>query len=391
MREMQAPEGGYYSSLDADSEGEEGKFYVWSGAEVKDALPADEFQVFARVFRLVKKDGSPGHPNFEGRWNFHTDQPLGEVAKQLSLSEAQAQELLNSARQTLFRLREQRVRPGRDEKILTSWNGLMIKGMAVAGRVLQRADFIDSATQALDFIGETLWRKEERHGRLLVTYKDGKAHLKAYLDDYVFLLDGILELLQARWRDEDMAFAIELADTVLAHFEDAQQGAFFFTADDHEQLIQRSKPLMDEAIPAGNGIAAFVLQRLGHLLGDVRYLQAAERTLKAAWQSIQRTPYAHNALLLALEEYLYPTETIILRGSGAELEEWRTLCQQDYVPRRVVLAIPDAAQHLPGVLANYVNKNSINKQAMTAYVCAGQQCSAPVTGIDELKQALEIT
>jgi uncharacterized protein YyaL (SSP411 family) len=391
MREMQAPEGGYYSSLDADSEGEEGKFYVWSPEEIKNALAPDEYQVLARHYRLLKKDGAPAHPNFEGRWNLHTDQPLTEVAKQLSLTETQAQELLSSAKQTLFRLREQRVRPGRDEKILTAWNGLMIKGMALAGRVLQREDFVDSAERALDFIRGTLWREEGREeghdGRLLVTYKDGKAHLVAYLDDYAFLLDGILELLQARWRDEDMIFAIELAEAMLAHFEDAEQGAFFFTADDHEQLIQRNKPLMDEAIPAGNGIAAFTLQRLGHVLGETRYLQAAERTLKAAWQSIQRTPYAHNALLLALEEYLYPTETVILRGGGDELEQWRRLGQQDYVPRRLVLAIPEDARQLPGILKNYENKGA----NVTAYVCAGQQCSVPVTALEPFKQALKIT
>lgn len=379
MREMQSLEGGYYSTLDADSEGEEGKFYVWTNEQIKAALPAEEYHVFARHFGFIKADGSAGQPNFEGHWHLHTEQPLEEVAKHTKLSLEQAQEALLSAKQILFRLREERVHPGRDEKILTAWNGLMIKGMVMAGRSLKRDDFIDSATNALDFIRNTLWQD----GRLLVTYKDGKAHLMAYLDDYVFLIDAILELSQTRWRDDDLQFACELADVLLIHFEDSQQGGFYFTADDHEALIQRSKPFMDEAIPAGNGVAAYVLQRLGHIVGDARYLQATERTLRAAWESIQRTPYAHNALLLALEEYLYPPETIILRGQTPQLFTWQDACQKDFVPRRLVLTIPDGVQGLPGMLNEYKNL-----QQVTAYVCRCQQCSAPITEFEEFMQTI---
>ena len=379
MREMQAPEGGYYSTLDADSEGEEGRFYVWTTDQIKAAVSAEEYAVFARHYGVINAAGTDRHPNFEGHWHLHIEQALDDVAQQANQSLAQAQENLLSAKQILFRLREERVHPGRDEKILTAWNGLMIKGMALAGRVLQRDDMLDSATQALDFIRSTLWQGE----RLLVTYKDGKAHLMAYLDDYVFLMDGILELLQARWRDQDMLFLCQLADAVLTHFEDAEKGGFYFTADDHEALIQRSKPFMDEAIPAGNGVAATVLQRLGHILGESRYLQAAERTLRAAWESIQRTPYAHNALLLALEEYLYPPETIILRGDPQVLRNWQQACQQVFAPRRLVLAIPDNAQSLPGMLNQYKNT-----QTVTAYICRGQQCSAPLTSLEQFNKAL---
>jgi uncharacterized protein YyaL (SSP411 family) len=374
MREMQAPEGGYYSTLDADSEGKEGKFYVWDKQVVKPYLETDEYAVFAAVFGLDKP------ANFEGHWHLHAYKSVEEVAAAKGLPEAQTKELLNSARQKLFRLREERVHPGKDEKVLVSWNGLMIKGMAAAGRLFDMQDYVDSAQRAVDFIQSTMWRDN----RLLATYKDGKAHLMAYLDDYVFLLDGLLELLQARWRDSDMQFAIALADCVLEHFQDPVNGGFYFTADDHEQLIQRPKVLMDEAIPAGNGIAAHVLLRLGHLLGEMRYLDAAENTLRGAWESIARTPYAHNALLLALEEYLYGSEIVVIRGEVDSLAAWQAKARQEYAPRRLALAIPADAEGLPGLLNE---RKPLGKTV--AYVCSGQTCQAPVTDLGEFEQMMQ--
>jgi uncharacterized protein YyaL (SSP411 family) len=374
MREMQSPEGGYYSTLDADSEGEEGKFYVWDKQEVRQLLEADEFSVLAAVFGLDKP------ANFEGHWHLHTYASVEKVAAAKQMEVSDCKELLNTARQKLFREREDRVRPGRDEKILVSWNGLMIKGMATAGRVFKRDDCLDSAQRAVDFIQSTMWRDN----RLLATYKGGKAHLMAYLDDYVFLLDGILELLQARWRQSDLDFAIALADSVLGHFEDKTDGGFYFTADDHEHLIQRPKVLMDEAVPAGNGITAQVLLRLGHLLGDMRYLQAAENCLRASWESIRRMPYAHNALLAALEEYLYGSEVVVIRGEAQALAEWHEKALEEYVPTRLVLAVPADAAGLPGLLQE-------RKPAAetVAYVCAGQTCQAPVTDLDAFAQMMQ--
>ncbi len=261
------------------------------------------------------------------------------------------------------------MRPGRDEKILTAWNGLMIKGMARAARVLGNDDYLDSARRALSFVQANLWRD----GRLLATCKDGKAHLNAYLDDYSNLIDALLELLQARWHRAYLEFAIELADVLLAHFQDAEEGGFFFTSDDHERLIHRPKPLSDESIPAGNGIAAQVLQRLGHLVGDVRYLEAAQGALALASEQMRRLPYAHASLLAALDEHLNPSETIVIRGEGDELERWRAIAQRDFAPRRLVLAIPSAERNLPGTLAG------MRPGALTrAYRCAGTRCEPPL-------------
>jgi uncharacterized protein len=358
IREMQSPEGGYYSSYDADSEGHEGKFYVWNKDDVRQALTAEEYGAFAPRFGLDRP------PNFEGRWwHLHGFQPAQDDLA-----------LLESARRKLLALRNTRVWPGRDDKILTSWNALMIRGMAIAARTLAREDLAASATKALDFIRKTLWRD----GRLLATYKDGRAHLNAYLDDYVYLADAVLELQQVRFRGDELSFARDLLDVVLKHFADPD-GGFFFTSDDHETLIHRTKSFSDDATPAGNGIAAFVLQRMGHLLGETRYLAAAEKTVRAAWLVLEKYPHAHTTLLTALEELLNPPETLILRGEPAAIESWRRDLVKLYAPRRMVLAVPTGAPNLPPALADKPARGNV-----VAYVCKGSVCSAPLESLSAL-------
>ena len=373
MREAQAPEGGYYSSYDADSEGHEGKFYVWNKDEVRQALTADEYSAFAPRFGLDRA------PNFEGRqWHLHGFQTVEDVAKSLGRPVAEVETLLEAARIKLLALRSTRVWPGRDDKILTSWNALMIRGMAVAARTLDREDLAASATRALDFIRGTLWR----NGRLLATYKDGRAHLNAYLDDYVYLADAVLELQQVRFRSDELSFARDLLDVVLKHFADSD-GGFFFTSDDHENLIHRSKSLSDDATPAGNGVAAFVLQRMGHLLGDTRYLAAAEQTVRVAWPLLQKYPHAHTSLLIALEELLNPPEIVILRGAADTIESWRRELARLYAPRRLVLAVATDTGNLPPALAD----KPVRGEAV-AYVCQGSVCSAPLESLSALANHL---
>ncbi len=375
MREMQAPEGGYYSSYDADSEGHEGRFYVWDREAVRQALTAEEYAAFAPRFGLDRA------PNFEGRWHLHVFQSVEDVAKSLGRTVEEVAALLASARGKLLAIRGARVWPGRDDKILTSWNALMIRGMAVAARALGRSDLAASAARALEFIRGTLWR----NGRLLATYKDGRAHLNAYLDDYVYLADAVLELQQVRFNGDELAFARDLLDVVLEHFADPN-GGFFFTSDDHEALIHRSKSFGDDATPAGNGIAAFVLQRMGHLLGEPRYLAAAERTVRAAWPVLEKHPHAHTSLLVALEELLHPPETIILRGEPTALESWSRELATLYAPRRMVLAIANEARGLPPALADKPARG-----AAVAYVCKGSVCSAPLESFSALADHLRQT
>ena len=377
LRDMQSPEGGYYSSFDADSEGHEGRFYVWTDEEIRSALTPEEYAVF------VPRFGLDGQPNFEGKWNLHVHQSLENIATAAGRTEDEIEALLDAARARLLKIRGSRVWPGRDDKILTSWNALMIRGMAIAGRVLQRDDLIESATRALDFIRGTLWKND----RLLATYKDGHAHLNAYLDDYAFLADAVLELQQARFRSDELNFVRQLLNVMQDHFADREAGGFFFTSDDHEQLIHRTKSLSDDATPAGNGVAAFVLQRMGHLLGEPAYLEAAEGTLRAGWAALEKYPHAHTSLLAPLAELLTPPETIILRGDPTEVEKWRSELVKLYDPRRLVLAVGRDTPDLPSVLKEKPAPAGISA---VAYVCRGSTCSAPVDSLSRLIRSLRL-
>lgn len=367
MREMQAPDGAYYASLDADSEGEEGRFYVWQPDEVRQLLDPAEYPVFARRYGLDRA------PNFDGRWHLHTWVDTDRLAAEHQLTPREVRRLLRRARDKLLAARSTRVRPGTDDKILTSWNALMIKGMAHAGRVLERSDWLSSARDALCWLQTHHWRD----GRLLATSRAGDARLPAYLDDHAYLIDAILEVLQEHWDSELLVFACALADILLEHFEDTANGGLFFTADDHERLLQRMKPFADDAMPAGNGIAALALQRLAMLTGEQRYADCGERILRAAWGAIAKMPSAHSALLCALLEYTAASETIIVRGPRDQLADWLAIIKADYRPLRSVYAIPHEANDLPAGLAS---KSSLPGTTI-AYRCIGQQCSAPVDSL----------
>lgn len=369
LREMQSPEGGYYSSLDADSEGHEGAFYVWDRDVIQALLAPAEYAALAALYSLDRP------ANFEGRWHLHSERRSEAVADALGLQPANLAALIASARATLYVAREQRVRPDRDEKILTAWNALMIKGLARAARTFDRPDYLESAEQAMAFIRGTLWRK----GRLLATYKDSTAQLNAYLDDYATLLDALLELLQTRWSRADLEFAIALAEVLLDQFLDPVDGGFWFTGRDHETLIHRPKPLSDEATPSGNGIAALALQRLGHLIGEQRYLDAAASTLRLAAESIRRMPYAHATLLIALDELIDPPETLVIRAADERVDSWRREVQRGFQPRRLVLAIPADEADLPGTLAAMVPG-----ERPCIYRCRGTHCEPPIQSLADL-------
>lgn len=377
MREMQAPDGGYYSSLDADSEGEEGRFYVWTPDEIRALLDPDDYRLFARAFGLDQA------ANFEQRWHLRVTTAIGTLAREFDLEQDEARRRIDQARNVLFRERERRVRPGRDDKILTSWNALMIRGMMIAARALDRDSLRVSAQRAIDFIRKQLWRD----GRLLASCRDGRAHLPAYLDDHAFLLDGLIEALQTHWRDADLVFALELADALLERFEDPDQGGFFFTAHDHEMLIHRPKPYGDDALPSGNGIAARALIRLGHLLGESRFIEAGARTLRGAWRQIAAVPYAHNTLLDALAEHLRPPQIIVLRGDETMFDAWLALCREGYHPDRIAVAIPGTGASLPGLLG----ERRAPAAGTLAYVCSGTSCQAPVDTLAELCEALQVS
>jgi len=371
LADMRSPEGGFYAARDADSEGEEGKYYVWTPDAVRALLDADDYALVARRFGLDQE------ANFEGHWHLSVRAPLETIAVDAGLDAAEVMRRVDAARATLLAARAGRVPPLRDEKQLTAWNALTIRGLALAGRALGRGDLVDAAAGAVDFLRE----HQFGGGRLYASFKDGESRFPAYLDDHAFLLDALLELLQARWHSTHLRFATDLAELLLLHFE-AAEGGFYFTADDHETLMHRPKTLADEAMPSGNGIAAFALQRLGHLLGEVRYLDAAERTLRAAWRALVEYPHGHVTLVTALDEYLEPPEIVIIRGADAT--RWRDEAARLYAPRRLLFAIDEHEKDLPGALA----ARKAQAGETLAYRCVGTHCELPLKSFEALAALL---
>ncbi len=364
MREMQSPEGGYYSSLDADSEHEEGKFYVWSRDEAQSALTGEEYAVLSPHFGLDQP------PNFENRhWHLHVARPV----------EPGKEGILEKAKQKLLAARAKRVRPGRDEKVLVSWNALAIRGMAHAGRVLGREPWIASARRALEFIRSRMWRD----GRLLATSKDGHAHLAAYLDDYAYLMAALIELLQSEFSLQDLEFAEQLAEVLLAQFEDAEGGGFFFTARDHEALIHRPKPGYDNATPSGNAVAAWGLGRLAGLTGEQRYAAAAERTLELFYPMMRDSPAGYGAMTIALDEHLQPPGVLVLRGKPEPLAGWQAELAREFLPDTTVLAIADSMSGLPPALDKPARPEPVN-----GWLCRGVNCLLPISDLVDLRKTL---
>jgi len=361
LREMQSPDGGFYSSLDADSEHEEGKFYVWDRDEVRALLTPEEYQEIAVHY------GFDQPPNFENRfWHLRVASALRDA------------NLVDSARAKLLAARAKRIRPARDEKILVSWNALAIRGMAHAGRVFGRPEWIESARRALDFIRVHMWQG----GRLLATAKDGRAHLSAYLDDYAFLLAALLEMLQAGFAVQDLEFAEQLAAVLLEQFEDPERGAFFFTARDHEKLLHRPKPGHDNATPSGNGAAAWALGRLAALTGEARYARAAERTLELFYPDMRERAGGYAQLCMALEELLAPPSVLVLRGAREAVSQWSAALAREFLPGILILPAPNDTSGLPPLLDKPLRPDTVN-----GWLCQGVTCLAPISSLEELRSA----
>ncbi len=373
-REMRAPDGAFYSSLDADSDGEEGKFYVWSADEIRALLPADQYAVLAPHL------GLEGPPNFESHaWNLRVVVPLPEVATRLGIEVTEAQARLDAARATLLAARGRRVRPGTDDKILTSWNALAIAGLARAARALDEPAFAGLAVAAVDALRATAWRD----GRLLATRKGDRAHLNAYLDDYAFLLAALLELMQTRFRPQDYAWAQDLATVLLDAFEDPAHGGFFFTSHDHEVLIHRPKPGHDNATPSGNGVAAQALIALGHLAADPRLVEAAERTVRLFAGALGASPGGFSTLLCGLEDSLAPPSSVLLAGDPALCSAWQRALEADYRPTTRVFNLAGHGE-IPGALV----KGPAPADGATAWVCQGTQCLPPIHALPDLLRVL---
>ncbi len=373
-REMRAPDGAFHSSLDADSEGEEGRFYVWTRESARAVMTAEQWQIAEPHFGLDQA------PNFEDHaWNLRVAEPLARIAQRLSIGLPEAQQRLAGACAALLRERDTRIRPGRDDKILTAWNALAISGLARAARALAEPAWAELAFAAMDALRRTAWSE----GRLLATRRDGPAQLNAYLDDHAFTLAALVELLQLRFRPTDYAFACELADALLDRFEDRERGGFWFTSHDHEQLFHRTHPGQDNATPSGNGIAAQALTIFGHLAGEARYLDAAQATVALFSSALTESPAGYSSLLVALAALETPPSILLLAGDPVTCEGWKRALESVYRPDVIVIDLGGQTD-LPVALV----KGEIARTGACAWLCRGRACLPPVDSLAMIEAEL---
>jgi uncharacterized protein YyaL (SSP411 family) len=377
LREMQSAEGGFYSTTDADSEGEEGKFFVWSLEELRAALPPEVAQS-AIAYWDVTASG-----NFEGHTILHVPAEPSQVALGLGISQALLESHIEQARQTLYAKRLERVPPSLDDKILTAWNGMTIASLAEAARALGRADYRAAAIRAAEFALNLL----RRDGRLLRSYKDGRAQLNGYLEDYACLIDGLIQLYQttfaARWLQE----ALSLTERVLTHFR-AADGGFYDTSDDHEQLITRPRNLQDNAVPSGNSTLAKVLLQLAAYTGEARYSAAAEAILAPLAGALREYPLAFGEALNAVRLLVHGVQEVAVLGV-ADSPETAALLQvlhTGYYPNAVIAHSEVDSADFPPLLAG----RSLLNGLPTAYVCRHFACQLPVNTPEALRAQLAV-
>jgi len=361
LREMRGPEGGFYSALDADSEGEEGRFYVWTPDQIRAALGEAAESAIAHF-------GVTEGGNFEGANILHL--AAGAAAP--------ASAGIDDARRLLLAAREERVRPGLDDKRLAAWNGLAIAALAEAGAVLGRPDYLEAAGRCADFV---LTEMRDAEGRLLRTYKDGEARLNAYLEDHAFLLEALLTLYEGDFDRERFEAARGLAETTIARFGDPERGGFFDTSDDHERLIARRKEVGDHPIPAGNSAAALGLLRLAALSGERSYTEQAEAVLALFAKTALQHPSSFAHLLQALDFHLAETREVALVGD--DVTELAAKVRADFRPHLVLAAGPEGSTQPPLLR----DRPAVDGKP-TAYVCQNFSCRTPVTSADALADLL---
>ncbi|HEX8137711.1 MAG TPA: thioredoxin domain-containing protein [Pyrinomonadaceae bacterium] len=380
VREMTDPSGGFYSTQDADSEGHEGKFFVWTVEEILEVLGPEDGALFCAYYDVTPQG------NFEGQNILNVRRPVEDVAREAGVSTERLREALERGRRELFAVRERRVKPARDEKILTAWNGLMLASFAEAGSVLDRPDYLEAAERNAQFVLERL----RRDGLLLRTYKDGQAKLNGYLEDYSFYADGLTALYEAtgelRWLEEAQA----ITERMIEEFWDEAEGGFFYTGESHEELIVRSKDYFDNATPSGNSVAAEVLLRMSVLTGKEEYARQAVTIFRLLRDTMSRHPTAFGRLLGALDFYLSRPREIAIIGER-DRADTRALLQEVwrlYLPNKVVAQSAEGDTRAATVVPLLQDRTMIEGKA-TAYVCEHYTCQRPVTTAEELGEQLK--
>ena len=379
LREMLHSEGGFYSTQDADSEGEEGKFFVWTTEEINRLIGAEDGEIFCRIYDVSDQG------NFEEKNILHPILTIEQASKLFRKDRAEIDALVANAKQKLFTEREKRIKPFRDEKIIAAWNGLVLSGLAEAIKVFNSTACIEAVNRTIEFI----FSKMFRDGFLLHTYKDGQAKLLGYLDDYAFVAIGLLDVYEAIFDRSALDRSIQLTDIMVREFWDEKDGGFFYTGTSHEALISRTKPAFDGSVPSGNAMATQLLLRLFHITGNDDYMKRAEKVLRCYYDAMESQPFGFAHMLCALDFYLNKPKEVVLVGKISD-PETRALVKEIhklYLPNKV-LQLVDPNQSLDKISPLLQGKSQIDGKS-TAYVCYDFTCSVPVTSWTELKPLLE--
>ena len=378
-REMTSVEGGFFSTQDADSEGEEGKFFVWTVQEIQEVIGEENAKVFNAVYD-VSKGG-----NWEGKNILNRPRSTSVVAEELEINEGELFESLQKSREKLFQHRSKRIAPGRDEKILASWNGMMIAAMAQAGFVFSNEHWIALARQAAEFV---LAKMRTDNGELLHSYKDDRARFQAYLDDYACTIEGLVELFQADGDEQHLVEAISLAEIMIERFLDEEHGGFFFTADNHEKLIARTKEIQDNAVPSGNGMAATALIKLGRLCDRQDFAQVAKETLEAFGEYLETRPAAAGQALIALDLLLGKSQEVVVVADSEKTanEDLINLIRTKFLPNAVTV-LPQ--KKTPTLTHGLTAGKSPVENGTRIYLCEAGACQQPAENEMELRQQLQ--
>ena len=389
LRDMTSPAGGFFSAEDADSEGEEGLFYLWTKKDFKDYLGKDGADLLVSLFNMTE------YGNYEdeatklatGRNLLYLQEPLSDHANKMGIPEIDLSKLWENSRQLLFDVREKRIHPLKDDKILTDWNGLMKAALAVAGRVLDDPNYISAAKQAADFIWNNL---RDENGLLLKRFRDGDAGLPAHLDDYAFYVWGMLEIYQVDFDTQYLERALDLNQVMLDTFWDKESGGLYFTAVGQTDLIHRNKEIYDGAIPSGNSVAAMNLIRLGRLTSNPEYEEKAFQIGNSFAGQINMVPQGHTQFLNALLFAYGPSYEVVISGDP-QAEDTQIMLdrlRQHYSPNQVLVFRPEQDKTLFELIPALKYQESIEGRA-TAYVCQNFQCNAPTTDPDKMIELLD--
>jgi uncharacterized protein YyaL (SSP411 family) len=382
LRDMTDAEGGFYSAEDADSEGKEGEFYVWEPKQIDSVLDKDEASIFNAYYGVTKKG------NFEeGKTILNISSPIKQLGEKFNKDHATIASILTVARTKISDERSKRIRPHRDDKVVTAWNGLMISSLAYGGAVLQEEKYIKSAERAAKFILDVL----HKNGRLMRYYRDGRIVEPAFLDDYAFTIMAFLDLYEATFDAKWLIEAKELSEEMIKFFADNEQGGFFLTGKDADKLIARNKPGSDGAIPSGNSIAALGLLKLGRLTMNQHFTEQGSKVLELFSQQLKQSPAYSSAMLTALSFWIGPTQEIVIAGNAdaPETKQMLKLAYDRFMPNAVVLFHDhgEVGFAIEKIVPFIKNQTSIDGKA-TAYVCENYVCKKPIDEIDGLEKTL---